>query len=68
MENDRDTKLKNDELIEIVNPYLYEIGTCEKTGIKLVYRELDENMKNHPKYKLIQKWFESEKGVSDGNG
>ena len=39
---------------ENIQPYSYEVGMCKETGIKLVYRELDENMKNHPKYKLAQ--------------
>lgn len=39
---------------ENIRPYLYEVGTCKETGVKLVYREPDENMKNHPKYKLVQ--------------
>ncbi len=45
--------------------YLYEIGTCNKTGIKLVYREPNEEMKNHPKYKMIQELYkEKENGNS----
>lgn len=44
--------------------YLYEVGTCERTGIKLVYRETDENMKNHPKYKFSQ---EIGKEIDHGN-
>ena len=48
-----------------VNPYSYEIGTCSKTGIKLVYRELTEEMKKHPKYKLMQEICkEKENGTS----
>lgn len=45
--------------------YLYEIGTCNETGIKLVYREPNEEMKNHPKYKLIQELYkENDNGNS----
>lgn len=36
--------------------YEYEIGTCQETNTKLVYREPD---KNHPKYKLAKQFLET---------
>lgn len=46
--------------------HLYEIGTCNKTDVKFVYRELNEEMKNHPKYKLLQELYK-EKKINYGN-
>lgn len=35
--------------------YEYKIGTPNKDGVQIVYRNVSDEMKNHPKYKLAEK-------------